>query len=585
MSDKSNDDTDKNTTIKDKDSDKKFFASLGTWLIVLTVNIMLGSYIIYASKILHVIQLPTNLDADPYTNTKENENAKEPISRITYRMKNIDNNTIGINYLDTIIQPPQNEVDDADATIADAATDANAATDAATISDTDNDNPPGTRIPFFTKINVNPDNYKKIFNENGFFGSSLYAKNTNVQYVCLLIVLQKYYCYIYYGICLFFTFIYGDKKGNYIWESMMLIFGFPLFLLYCMGMIIGLCVLLPIWILWQIQFVYYYESTDKGICLINDKQTTTWVNFGKQLFSIIYRIICSIIIILFILSIGLGMLSMFLINVSVIFPICIFPYIFYIFYNIISIECYINNNSTITSNPIIPKSEPIIEIKTSSKYEIGLTILKIIGFVIVSSISSVIAPLILIINYIYSAYNTKQGTYSIATLLLSKIEIITYVIAIIFLWCTQKSYGWYVFSIVFAVVLLLFGLRMTTNLIQFIFYPFITNKKDTSLFIPVLETYQDPAGGCIIPEINKPRSMANIFEEVVKLSDKPESVTVTASVSGTGTGTESGSGSRSGSRSRSKGINLHGFTDLTGIGGILQGVATVVGFLLTAIPH
>ena len=122
---------------------------------------------------------------------------------------------------------------------------------------------------------------------------------------------------------------------------------------------------------------------------------------------------------------------------------------------------------------------------------------------------------------------------------------------------------------------------MTTNLIQFIFYPFITNKKDTSLFIPVLETYQDPVGGCIIPEPNKPRSMANIFEEVVKLSDKSESVTATASVSGTGT--ESGSGSKS--RSRSKGINLHGFTDLTGIGGILQGVATGVGFLLTAIPH
>ena len=37
MSDESNNDadknTDKNTTIKDKDSDKKFFASLGTWLV------------------------------------------------------------------------------------------------------------------------------------------------------------------------------------------------------------------------------------------------------------------------------------------------------------------------------------------------------------------------------------------------------------------------------------------------------------------------------------------------------------------------------------------------------------------------
>jgi hypothetical protein len=67
---------------------------------------------------------------------------------------------------------------------------------------------------------------------------------------------------------------------------------------------------------------------------------------------------------------------------------------------------------------------------------------------------------------------------------------------------------------------------MTTNLIQFIFYPFIVaDPNNKALFIQVPESYQDPDGGCIIPEKHKPCSMANIFEKVVKFSVKKTETT------------------------------------------------------------
>lgn len=539
MSDESNDDTDKNTTIKDKDSDKKFFASLGTWLVVLTVNIMLGSYIIYASKILHVIQLPTNLDAPPYTNTKEYEQeqkaktrdaaAKTPpsiyiIPRIKEQMNPVQKNIVGINYLDTIIQPPQNEVVD-DTTVVNTAT--------TPLLDNDTNNPPGTRVPYFTKIYVNPNDYKNIFNETDFLGSSLYKKQTGIVYLCLLIIRQQYYFYIYYIICYFFSFIYDNSKGSYLKESIMLLVGFPLFLLYSILTVSLLAPLVPIWFFLQVPKLWTYECTENGLQNISDKKPETFVETVGLAFKSFGRFLKVILMIV----VGINLLVFIMLFATVFWPTFGLPYIFYIFYKIISINCQIINTP---DNP--PDPVKIVEKPASIFWLIAIAVIIVCNLIPVPGFVSLIFPLILIINYLYDAYNmnaTPQN-YSVATLLLSKIEVITYVIAIIFLWCTKTSYGWNVFGIVCAVVLLLIFLSWR-NLIQFIFYPFIVDPKITSLFIKVPDNYMDnETTSCYMQNFPKKNNdnndeedeewkpsifgfnMAKIFDKILKLNKKNE---------------------------------------------------------------
>jgi hypothetical protein len=561
MSDDSNNDadknTDKNTTIKDKGSDKKFFASLGTWLVVLTVNIMLGSYIIYASKILHVIQLPTNLDAAPYTNTKDEE-AKEAVDaanaaatlpfiyiipRILKQMTPFKNNTVGINYLNTIIQPVQNEVvddiaDGADGSVGDRFSSFSSNSNSSTItnnssSDTDvnvnTNNQTGTRVPYFTKIYVNPDNYKNIFNETDFLGSLLYQKNDTVLWVITLLIIQQYYFYIYYSICVFFSFVYDNSKGSYFQESLMLLFGFPLFLVYSMLRVALLGFLLPIWILIQVPKLWSYESSTAGIRVIDDR-----LNFPDKYGPVLWRVFLSFWILIFYICGALFLLSISYILAILFFQVTILPYIFYIFYKIISIKCKIINDTNLTINGSPVDINPFS--KTASIVVIILITVTIICNILpIPGFVSLIIPLTLIIKYIYDAYNVEKENYSVATLLLSKIEVITYVIAIIFLWCTKTSYGWNVFGIVLFFVGLLIFLCLR-GLITFMFYPYIVDPENTSLFIEVNE-YTDidsKDSGCYmkktknLKEKELPHSilglnMLDIFNKVVKLSKKDDS--------------------------------------------------------------
>ena len=548
MSDDSNNDadknTDKNTTIKDKGSDNKFFASLGTWLVVLTVNIMLGSYIIYASKILHVIQLPTNLDAAPYTNTKDEEkvddaaaaNTTPPsiyiIPRIKEQMTPFKNNTVGINYLDTIIQPPQNEVGvstGASSNIAGALTN-NSSSNTNSLLDNDTKNPPGTRVPYFTKIYVNPDNYKNIFNEKDFLGSSLYKKNGYVVWIIILLIIQQYYFYIYYSICVFFSFVYDNSKGSYFQESLMLLFGFPLFLVYSMLRVALLGFLLPIWILIQVPKLWSYESNPDGIRVINDR-----LNFPDKYGPVLWRVFLSFWILIFYICGALFLLSVSYILAIFIFQVTILPYIFYIFYKIISIKCKIINDNDNDNDAALEKiNKTQVDINPISKTAsivviILITVTIICNILPIPGFVSLIIPLTLIIKYIYDAYNVEKENYSVATLLLSKIEVITYVIAIIFLWCTKTSYGWYVCVYVFVVVFLLFLARIFTILIQFIFYPFII-KQDNLLFIEVAPYTDSKDSGCYMTKTKNPNetelphsiiglNMLDIFNKVVNLSN------------------------------------------------------------------
>ena len=55
-----------NTDITNQNVDKKFFQKIFQIVIAFLINIILGSYIVYISKILYVIELPTCMNTFPY---------------------------------------------------------------------------------------------------------------------------------------------------------------------------------------------------------------------------------------------------------------------------------------------------------------------------------------------------------------------------------------------------------------------------------------------------------------------------------------------------------------------------------------
>ena len=57
---------------KDTKIDKEFFVSLIHTLLAFIVNIILGAYVIYVSKILQLIELPTDMNKYPYINQDPN---------------------------------------------------------------------------------------------------------------------------------------------------------------------------------------------------------------------------------------------------------------------------------------------------------------------------------------------------------------------------------------------------------------------------------------------------------------------------------------------------------------------------------
>jgi len=309
-------------------------------------------------------------------------------------------------------------------------------------------------------------------------------------------------------------------------ESLLLLLGFPLFLVYSMLRIALLGFLLPIWILIQVPKLWSYESSPDGIRVINDR-----INFPDKTSPVLWRVFLSFWILIFYICGGLFLLSISYILASVIFQISLLPYIFYIFYKIISIKCKIINTDTDANLKNINDSP--VEINSISKTA-GIVVIILITVTIICNIIpipgfvSLIFPLTLIIKYIYDAYNVETDNYSVATLLLSKIEVITYVIAIIFLWCTKTSYGWYVFGIVLTFVCLLIFLCLR-GLITFMFYPYIVDPENTSLFIEVNDYTDSKDIGCYMKktknlnETELPHNilglnMLDIFNKVVNLS-------------------------------------------------------------------
>jgi hypothetical protein len=469
---------DKNTNIKDKDSDKKFFMILSQTILAFTINIILGSYIVYVSKILHVIQLPTRMDQFPYTTTDVPDS-------ITNRT--LADNIVGINYLYT--EPPSipkpEEISDAlkdvaTAGIATTTATAGIATTTATAGIATATNIEKSflisRQLFYTRIYVDPQNYKRIYNPSHFFSSLYDSKRVSI--LMFKLIMQQLYSFIYWGLCIFFGFVYGDTtekqsgKSLYLWETAMMIFGPVLFLLFSVGWSFCLFYYSCYCIFMQIFTILNYESDEHGVRRDNPEmenkgpnnpKKNSWWWRGIPLFSV--SGILSIWGILILLTILLGY--------------CIFGYllipIFILFIKWV-FSCILNTDADIYTNKESLQEGPLhfdswkkfmTKFLTFGFITFLISILNILSFTSATTGNIIIASLFVGIYIIYNLAKTNKEKYSTSSLLLSKLEPITYVFTYIFINCSAV-YGYNVMTGVIVLFIALWGL---SNKHKMLFYP------------------------------------------------------------------------------------------------------------------
>jgi hypothetical protein len=463
----------KNTDIKDKDTDKKFFMILSQTILAFTINIILGSYIVYASKILHVIQLPTRMDKFPYTNTTD------------VPTTNAANNIVGINYLYTeppSITKPDGLLNAAAATGGIATTGATGATDSEKVFFM-------SRQLFYTQIYVDPNNYTRIYDPSYFF-SSLY-KSDWITSLMFKLIMQQLYSFIYWGLCLFFGFVYGDAAAPhlgwylYLWETAMMIFGPVLFLLFSVGWSICLFFYSCYCIFMQIFTILNYESDDNGVRKDDPKLENTfkgqqnynknswwWRGFPFFLF-VPFLTASGFLSILGVIGLLIILFWYFLLGIT--FILFIGPlYINWIFSCIINIDTDIVPPVSSKASASKPPNHWTNFGKNLGTCIVVLyftSIINILAFTTTSATTgNLIATLAVIVIYIiYNIYlvKTNKGKYSTSSLLLSKLEPITYVITYIFINCSA-IYGYNVMSGVIVLFLALWGL---SNKHKMLFYP------------------------------------------------------------------------------------------------------------------
>ena len=456
---------DKNTNIKDKKVDQKFVRCISQSILAFTINIILGSYIVYVSKILHVIQLPTRIDQFPY-------NTQDVPDSITNRT--IKDNVVGINYLYT--EPPTPNDNSADTSIA---------TDVAVLPST---TPvemvfPMTRQLCYKQIYVNPHDYKQIYWPN-YFLSGLY-KSKRVSFLIIQLILQQMYSFIYNGICIFFEVVYGVNRDNdgwsiYLWETAMMILGPLLFVLFSFGWSVCLYFYTIYCIFMQIFTLYEYESASTGVRKDEpeyenhyadkeqDKRKNSWWWTGIPLIPIRGWLFWFSMLIL------LGFLYGFMLIGWILIPFVFIPFITVIF-------CYILNIETKIYNPSTFKAPDVVNVDPSYIYSIcknGYTffyitsIISLINTMVFTTATTgtiVVAAFVLVIYIIYNMIlkYIKPDNYSTITLLLSKVEPITYMFTYIFITCSS-AYGNQVMTGVIILFLALWGL---SNKHKMLYYP------------------------------------------------------------------------------------------------------------------
>jgi hypothetical protein len=298
------------------------------------------------------------------------------------------------------------------------------------------------------------------------------------------LIMQQLYSFIYWGLCIFFGFVYGDAATPqsgwtlYLWETVMMIFGPVLFLLFSVGW--SICLLFYSWycIFMQIFTILNYESAEKGvrkddIKLENslkgqqdpDKNEWRWPGPVRGFLSC-----CGVVGLLLVLFwyffLGSALIPFFILCIN------------WIFSCIINIDADIVPPTTLPASTTLPTTNPPDHWKNFGK-NFGTcivvlyftSIINILAFTTTSAtpgnlIATAAVIVIYIIYNIYLAKNNK-GKYSTSSLLLSKLEPITYVFTYIFINCSAV-YGYNVMSGVIVLFLALWGL---SNKHKMLFYP------------------------------------------------------------------------------------------------------------------
>ena len=469
-----------NTTIKDKKVDKQFFIGVIHTVLAFIINIILGCYVIYVSKILQFIKLPTDINKYPYTTS----NSIPEIS-------NTPDQFVGINYLYTESLEESNK---------------------STIGT--------TRELLFTKIHVNPNDYKQIYDAPYFF-SELYNAKNSVTYTFILLVIQYIYSFYYWGICYFFQMINfsNDKntdKSNslylYLWETFIMLIGFPAFIIYSI-VLTGLSVLYIAYIIIiNLSVIWNYDFIKNKLNLTDDKY------FHTGTLDKLWRGLSAIIIMLCLFGFSIWCILLY----AILIPFLL-PFFIYIFACLIRIYSITNNDATNENNDDFTTSTTgviksitvwlnvINDKNTGLNY--GLNFLSFFSVILaIMSYGSIIPAIIYIIYFIIvDTITLKNKKYSITTILLSKIEPISYIIAIIII-----AYSTYYGSMVSYIVgFLLVLLCIISKKHQLLFYPYIPENDKIFVKAPIIANNIEIKNTEPIKCSEKSTSISDIFKNLV----------------------------------------------------------------------
>ena len=435
-----------NTTIKDKKIDKQFFIGVIHTVLAFIINIILGCYVIYVSKILQFIKLPTDINKYPYTGSQ----LKEPVDDSSSKF-------VGINYLYTESLAESNKP---------------------TIGT--------TRELLFTKIHVDPNEYTQIYNDK-YFCSDIYTGNKWVTTTFFLLVIQHIYSFYYWGICSFFKMIlfsndtHIDKSNSlyiYLWETCIMLIGFPAFICYSIILTICLLFYIPYIIVTNLLVIWYFDYKNGKIKKTDDSPSTFITTFWRGYSSII--IICSLF--------GISMWGLLLLGITFVGVPFLLPFFIYIFACLIRIYSSISNDVptenkddfTTSTTGLIKSITDFLNVtndkNTGPSYGYNLLSFFSIVFAIMSYGSIIPAIIYIIYFIIVDTITLNNKKYSITTILLSKIEPISYIIAIIII--AYSTYYGTMVSYIVGVLLVL--LCIISKKHQLLFYPYVP--ENTTIF-------------------------------------------------------------------------------------------------------
>jgi len=454
--------------ITDNSADKTYIYGVFAYIIFhLLVNLILGSYIVYIAKVLHVLHLPVCVTSAPYIqpfiNTSEVVDPNDKASIFASECKDIPgvkyelpvgvSPIVGINYILSFIPKPEITRENFTGTEQELK---------AAITKQKSEEP--WLLPrelFYTRIKI--DNTKPTI-----FDCYSWIHNSSSMVLTYFgLFMQKLYSFIYWGLCWFFSFVYGSDKWTskwtlYFWELFMILLGPYLFLFYSAGLAVAASFYMPGFLLynwWSMSWKYI--TPDKKCETIQEESKSHYLENVNTFMSLVWYIIRG----------------------------------WFTFGSIgaIIVMLFMGAMSFITTSSII-----------------GLCI---------------IMPILLRLAFTKSTIvvgdQDTQKPYSVMNLITSKWDAITYLITFIFVAYSKKSYGDGVYYGLFVASLIIW---FSSNTHKLLYYPFIPD--DLKIFMEVAlkpnstteyNTKDSKQISCFNSKNCKDTNIDAIFNEVKKL--------------------------------------------------------------------